>query len=398
VTSAPRAGRGRRARRRLKRRFYRLLTRAYRALLGTPPACGPVPPSTLRRVLVVRHDAIGDMVVTTPLLSYLRAVAPQAELDVVASPRNAALLDGDPRVSRVFVNDGTRLGWLRCVRALRARGYDTVVSPILGRHQREGLFAALVAPRGARRITGWRHPQFVGLFTHNVRIPAGLRHMAERLLYVAQSAVRDPSAPCPPRAPDLRRFPMSLARDAAADARADAFLRAHAPGPFVAVNAWAAEPWRRLAHGQAVAIVAELARRHPGVAFVLTPPPGHAPEAEAIAGAVRDALGAARAAAGPVVVRPPSPSLGDLVALLRRAAVVVTPDTANVHVAAAAGRPVVGFYTPRSTVVERWLPLGVPHRAVVLADGRPVADMPPADAVAAFEALWEELDGVIGRA
>ena len=122
-----------RVRRRAKRVLYRQLTRLYRTLFPTDAPPGRLCPASVRRVLVVRHDAAGDMAVTLPALAYLSATLPGAEIDVVASPRNAALLHGDARVRRVEVNDHSWRAWLRLVRTLRARRYDVVVSPLMSR-------------------------------------------------------------------------------------------------------------------------------------------------------------------------------------------------------------------------------------------------------------------------
>jgi ADP-heptose:LPS heptosyltransferase len=377
--SARQPSRWRRLRTRLNRRLYRLLGRAYRAAFPTTAPAGPARPAELRRVLVVRHDRIGDMIVTTPLLAWLSEALPHAEVDVLASPANAPLVAGDPRVARVVVNDHTWRGWLRARRELRARDYDLVLSPIGRAHLREGLVASLVAPRGARRATAARPPQYRGLFTHWVRVPPSWRQTAARLLWVARRTVDAPGEMAVASAAEaLARWPMRLAEDPAAEARAAAFVAEHRLGAFAAVNAWAAEPWRELGAERCAELLRLVAARAPGLSLVLTPPPGRGEEAARIA-----------AAAGrvPVTVFPPSARFHDLVALVRRAALVVTPDTANVHVASACGRPVVGLYSARTTDPAAWTPVGVPSRALVAPPGAPVSAIPLGDVADAVVAL-----------
>lgn len=372
-----------RARRRLDRAFYRLLGAVYRRIFPTDAPRGRVPRAAVRRALVVRHDAIGDMAVTLPAIAYLHATLPGVEVDVVASPRNAGLLAGDPRVRRVYVNDHSLGTWLRLSRELRARGYDVVVSTLLRNGLREGLFAAVVAGRRAARVTPWRQAQYLGLFTHPVRVPRSERHMATRLLAVVQRAIGD--GPAPART-DLAAYPAELAHDAEADARAAAFLDAHVGGPFVALNAWAAEAPRVLGRSLAAEIAVGLATRLAPLAVVVTPPPSAVPEAEAIAADAR-AAGAAR------VLVAPAGALADLVALLRRASLVVTPDTANVHLASALGVPVVSLHTALGGDVGEWGPWGVPNRTVVLRDPRPLRDAPASDVLAAVDDLVRAIEG-----
>lgn len=382
----------RRLKRRVDRALYALLHRAQRALFPSDAPRGQLAPAAVRRLLWLRHDAVGDMVVTTPALAYLRETLPHAELHVLASPRNAALLAGDRRVDRVLVHDpARRAGWWRTLRTLRAHDYDVVVDAVAPHHLREGIFTALVAGRRAARVSPRRAKRYAGFFTHAPR-PLATRPQAERLLHLAQSAVGD--AP-PPRHVDLARWPMALAPSAAAEARAAAEVAAMRDaaggGPLVAVNAWSADPRRSLAPALVAEVVAELARRHPTAAFVLTPP--------------RGAMGAARAIVDDAARRHPAgervhvvdADLPTLVALLRRAALLVSPDTANVHVAGAVGTPVVALFVRHLASARQWGPVGVPSRVVELCDGRELPAITAREVLDAVEALWAE-PGVRQRA
>jgi hypothetical protein len=61
-----------RLRKRVNRRLYAPLFRGYRALFPTPPWRGGIDPSSLRRVLIIQHYGVGDMILTTPLIAFLR--------------------------------------------------------------------------------------------------------------------------------------------------------------------------------------------------------------------------------------------------------------------------------------------------------------------------------------
>ena len=52
-----------------------------------------------RRILLVQLDHLGDAVLTSPLLSRLRAAYPEAMIDVLASPSNREVFEADPRTS-----------------------------------------------------------------------------------------------------------------------------------------------------------------------------------------------------------------------------------------------------------------------------------------------------------
>ena len=46
-------------------------------------------------------DHLGDAVLSTPLIAELRAAYPEATIDVLASPSNHEVFEGDPNVNRV---------------------------------------------------------------------------------------------------------------------------------------------------------------------------------------------------------------------------------------------------------------------------------------------------------
>lgn len=412
-----------RLKRRVDRRFYRLLFHLFRALFPNAAPAGRLPPTRVRRLLVARTDRVGDTVVFTPALNYLRAVLPpNAEIDVVTAA-GATLLAGDPRVHRVYTPGRRLLARIRLLGALRARRYDVVLSVRLRDHLDEGLAAAFVAPRGAARVSVRRPTQHAGLFTHQVRVPPSQQHVLARLLYLAQAAVGDGPAPA---TADLARYPASLGRDAAAEARVAAMAAAGWAGrPFVAFNAWGSDPKRCFGPALAAEIAAQIATRHPDLVVVLTPPPTAATEAAAIvqaatarlaehtgaadagrAGAGRTGAGrtgagrAGAAAQRPDAVRvtlaPPVADLRDLVALLRRAAAVVTPDTANMHIASAVGTPLVAVYSSY-TAVDVWGAWGDQPRQVLHVPGdQALRALPAAAVAAAFDALRHSAGAAIG--
>jgi len=97
-----------------------------------------------------------------------------------------------------------------------------------------------------------------------------------------------------------------------------------------------------------------------------------------------DARLAVANAAG-AVVAPPT-TLPELVALARRARLLVAGDTGPLHIAAAVGTPCLGLYGPTSGV--RNGPYGRGHRVLQSEDGR-LASITVAAALAAATALLE---------
>ena len=56
----------------------------------------------IQNVLILRNDGLGDYVLTTPIISVLKKMNPSINIDVIASHRNAPLIEQDYNVRRVF--------------------------------------------------------------------------------------------------------------------------------------------------------------------------------------------------------------------------------------------------------------------------------------------------------
>src|SRR5512133_215363 len=89
---------------------------------------GKIDGRDVRRILIVRYDAIGDYVVTTPLEQWLRAAIPHAEIDMITSPRNDSVARLDPNLANTYpVDYDFRLrtpGRLKNIQPARERNYD----------------------------------------------------------------------------------------------------------------------------------------------------------------------------------------------------------------------------------------------------------------------------------
>ena len=62
------------------------------------------------KILIVKRDKIGDLLLSTPMLAHLRASRPDAEVHLLASEYNAWVVEGNPDVDRLWVYRRVRAG------------------------------------------------------------------------------------------------------------------------------------------------------------------------------------------------------------------------------------------------------------------------------------------------
>jgi heptosyltransferase-2 len=264
--------------------------------------------------LVIQTAFLGDVVLTTPLLAAL--AERHGPLEVVTTPAAAALLAGHPAVAQVIAYDkrgaDRGLGGLwRMGRRLRARQYARAYLP-----HRSWRSAALALLAGARERTGFADSSAAATYTRRIPRPA-IGHEVERLLALAGSS--------PAGSPAVH---LRLTADDRAEA--DAWLRARSISPgFVALapgSIWGTKRWPGYA---------ELAAALEAPVVVLG-----GPEDTALAEQV--------AAAAPTRTHSAAGALGlrASAALVAQASVLVTNDSAPLHLATAVGTPVVAVFGP----------------------------------------------------
>jgi heptosyltransferase-2 len=268
--------------------------------------------------LVVQTAFLGDVVLTTPLLEAL--AARHGPVDVVTTPAGTPLVETHPAVRRVIAydkrgKDRGLAGLVRLARALRAERYEAAYLP--HRSLRSAALAWLARiPRRVGFRDGWPL-----LYTESHRRPR-TGHEVDRLLILAGAA----NAPAKP----------TLVTSAADRATTDALLREHRieGAPFVALapgSIWGTKVWP---------YYEELAQRLAGRAAIVTVGgPEDAPLGEAITAAVGRSGGRAVSGCGRLTVRQSAE-------VIRRAALLVTNDSAPLHFAQAVGTPTVAIFGP----------------------------------------------------
>ena len=111
----------------------------------------PLDGNTIRRVLFLRPEKIGDMVISFPVFDGLKRAYPHIEISILGSPRNRAIIKDDPRFETVFMYRKNLWRDFREVMAIRREKYDCVVDMICD----DSVTALFLAPFG---FLAWGRP------------------------------------------------------------------------------------------------------------------------------------------------------------------------------------------------------------------------------------------------
>ena len=295
-----------------------------------------------RKLLVIRPDHLGDVLMTTAALAALRTSEPTAEVTALVGPWSADLLRRNRDLDRVLVYpfpwfDRRPAGLIdryasatRLAASLRRDGFDRVY--VLRPDHWWGAMVGALA--GIPERVGYATAENRSLLTH-AYAPPGREHAVRSALRLVagEDAARCAVPGCPPMrfcpGPAHRRWAEAVLTDAAVAAGSPLAV-AH-PGASTPLKRWPADRW--------AVVLDHLAAD--GVAVVLVGGGGDQSALEAIAAQMR---------ARPHVVGE-VPGLGELGALLARASFALGMDSLPMHLATAVGTPTLRLVGPADEAV-----------------------------------------------
>jgi len=319
-------------------------TRALQVLGGTLSRCFDRPPGRTvpGRILLVKTHALGDILMVTPAIRRLRTLQPDAELIFLAGESALPLLEGNPHLDRVVTVPERQLldrrpgAVLRTVRLIADLGCETAV-----------LFHPAWPVHLLARVA--RVPFRFGFDQHGSgfslsgsvpwRMPNDVHYVAEDYLRLASAAAGTVAA-----APGPGDLEMDLDPGETGHAGAAELLAARGAdpgaGPLGLAPAGGVNPRDRVPEKRWPAErFAELADRlayETGRSIWLFGSPGEADLVRAVAGRMRH----------PAVDFSGATTLSTLAGLISRLRLLVTVDSAPMHMARAVGVPVVALFGP----------------------------------------------------
>jgi len=325
------------------------------------------------RVLVVKRDKLGDLLLTTPVLAHVKSVRPDIELHLLANDYNAWVAVDHPALSRTWVyprvkHDGrvrisAALAHLPLLWHLRREKFDWAIA--LGGDESHRAVKRALATGASRVVAYAQDPTHYGPRLTDPLPPPTDGHETMRMMALFAPL----GIALPARLPDPAYRCLS---GAAALAREWLAKRGLAPGRYIVVGLGARFANRQPGPEQIVRWARHFQEAW-GFSTVLTWTPGTRdnrlyPGDDAAAEQVL-------AHASPHI-HPYRGTFPGVLGLIESAHVSVVPDSGLMHFAAASPGGVIGLFAhdPTHAVpASRWAPIGV--RAVQLEASPAVRDL-----------------------
>ncbi|HEX2693175.1 MAG TPA: glycosyltransferase family 9 protein [Gemmatimonadaceae bacterium] len=291
----------------------------------------PPPTDPDYRVLVIRYERIGDMIMATSLIRNIANALPARKVDVLATPTTAPVLERNPYVGRVLTLDRRSLSsYWDMMKRLRRSSYKVMVD---GRINNPPIFTStpllMLAGRAPFRVGagGDRKPRI-----YNVSVPEWNRsdHYIDGSKRLVIPFGVDPAhvdwQPELFMSQEETRAAETKWEEARALVASAGTAGTAKQSKCLLVNLSASEPKRRWPDGKFIATLQTVRARFPSMPIVVMGLPREWSSVQKVASAV---------GALPV----PTPNLRDAFALVQTSDLVFTPDTSISHAASAFRKP-----------------------------------------------------------
>ncbi len=292
-----------------------------------------------KRILIVRLDRIGDVLLSTPVIKAVRDAYPDSYIAFMVRPYALDIVEGNPYLNRVIVyhKSGGLFDNLRFIFALRRERFDLAI--ILHPTNRTHILTALA---GIPERVGYDRKMG---FLLTRRIPhlkqLGLKHEIDYTLDILQYIGIEPRERAlymPMRRESENKIDEIFARNGIKAGDTVVVLN---PGASCISKMWPLENFAR---------IGDMLNEGHGVRVVIISGYKDRAKAGLVAGSMKR----------PHIDLSGKTSVSDLASLLKRARLLISNDSGPVHIACAVSTPVVAIFGRRDRGLSpvRWGPSG----------------------------------------
>lgn len=321
----------------LKKLFYTI----FKVIFRNKNIHYPLEINNISNILVLRYDAIGDMIVTLPTIRLLKHLIPNSNIDIIASKRNISIINDEKSLRNKFIlKDGFIAMFRQCL-SLKSNNYDLILSMVLNNTTKAGIIANIIGSRNSVKA----------VIAHNNRKEL---YSALFNLQIDMSEYRNK---CTMLEIQCRfickifevKFDESILQTSIELNNADldfANVIANKMKPYIIYNISSGNEYRTFSTQKNIEILNDISSELDEFNFIIL----YAPQEKDKAKEIHSSLQCER-----IFLYDPM-SLTEVSALISFCHATFTPDTSIVHIAAAFQKPVFLVYSLLSSYINEWLP------------------------------------------
>ncbi len=290
------------------------------------------------KICIVQFGRIGDLILMTPMFQAIKDANSDNKIHILAGRNNYHFAENDPLIDCVHVYEKKPWDTLQFILSLRREEFDIWIDP----KDHFSIESYCFAKFAKADLRVGHNPKGRSLFQQNIPSDSeqSNMHAVERNL----SALRKAGIPATVHRP-------VLFTQKASDKQLDTFLKHHEIAEYICINLsannkaryWPEENWNHL--------LSRLIEDNRKVLLTCKP----------------EDKGLAQRLEHPdhQIFYYPTKSLYAVFSVIRGARLIITPDTAVVHMAAAFNVPIIGLYANRPNNINKFRPLSEISQIIV---------------------------------
>ena len=342
-------------------RFNKILSlRILGKLLRIKPQTSPVLLKDVNSILIIRYDALGDMIVTTPLWRILKRLKPSIKIGVAGSSKNLGLLRDDSDIDVLYDYSAQSFSdFFRITKNTRQGNWDIVLMCKFNQKTRGALISRLSSPKGITATIGSPNTEgHQALFSRLISLPKPDKEMpmTEQLQFLLRSVIELPitevERPSIMVSPKTEEVTLKAINE---------ILERHKVSTYVVLNT-DAPTVRKWGTENNIQLAEYVSSQHNDLMVMITSLPENQNEWESA-----------------IITKNlqrvhyfPTKDILELTILIRYSRLVITPDTGTAHIVSAEEKPIVGLYPEAG----EWLPFDIPSYIIIPKPGELINTIP----------------------
>ncbi len=323
------------------------------------------------KVLCIRQDKIGDVLISTPLFAVLKKHYPGILLDALLSPKNEFVLEHDPLIRKRWIYRKRIDSIVPLLLSIRKEKYDFAID-LMDNASATSTVLCLCA--GARWNVGIAKSNS---FAYDITVPMLSRqttHIVDRIAQLLTPFRIDPGR---------EKLTVRYFTSTESDHFAEKFLAEEAlkGRRLIGINISASGKVRFWGVANYRSLLGFVCREYPEYRPVILFAPPDEQRAREIANGNPN-----------VIVSPSTSSFDRFAALIRHLTILITPDTSAVHLASAFHIPAVVLYVQSDKSLRIWEPYGIDYEALIT-DIDDLSTIPIAPVIRSVQLLLDRQGG-----
>jgi ADP-heptose:LPS heptosyltransferase len=317
------------------------------------------------RILLLRHDRIGDVLVTTPFLRELRKILPNTKIDILMSSKNIGAKKAvESHVNEIYNYTKGPLDTVGLLSRLNKNNYDLVIDLFDNPSTTSAYVIRLINPLYSLGFDKENR----GIYTHLVPIPDKREHhIAKRILNLLMPFGINPE-----------KVKLNLSYPLSNEEKSSAEIKTGKAGlPMIGINLAGSSRAKYYGTENYIELIKKINSKYRADILLFAKSDYNSELNE-----IKSKTGCR--------IAPAAESLHDYAAMLGACDLIITPDTAAVHFSSAFGIPCLALYTvsdnPNTGIP--WYPLGISHR--ILQTKEELAKIKVEEVFSAFKELADE--------